>query len=205
MTVELTDRIEMANSDELDALFDELRIPEGFKAEIVEGIVHMTPQRDTHWEIIRRIVRVLEDRFGMDVQVKSDVRIDFPGHGNGLCPDVAKLGDTAEKDGAGRWRCHDVEFVAEVISKGTGPNDYGPKLRAYATAGVPVYLIADPYTAKCHLYTEPQGADYERELTVAFGQPVDMTKTLIDLVLSTEDFPRERPLAQEQIPDRPEA
>ncbi|RAJ65646.1 putative restriction endonuclease [Streptomyces sp. Amel2xB2] len=197
MTVELTDRTEMADSSELslDALFELLErmpVPEGYKAEIVEGTVHMSPQRDAHWEIIRRIVRALEDRFGMDVKVKSDVRIDFPGHKNGFAPDVAKLRDAASPGEDGRWRYQDIEFVAEVISRGTGQNDYGPKLRTYAAAGVPVYLIADPYVGRCHLCTQPKGTAYRTELTVDFGTPVDLTATPLAMTLPTAGFPRDR-------------
>jgi Uma2 family endonuclease len=188
-------RIEMAeNSDErtLDEMFQWLEsAPEGFKVEIVEGAIFMSPQRDIHWQIIRRIVRALEDRFGMDVTVMSDVRIDFPGTLNGFAPDVAKIRDGAEKDEAGRWRHQDVEFVAEVISKGTGHNDYGPKKAAYAAAGVPAYLVADPYQRKCHLYTAPKEGDYATETTVVFGTDLDLTGTPVGLTLTTADFPRE--------------
>ncbi|MGW7287834.1 Uma2 family endonuclease [Streptomyces sp. NPDC054847] len=187
-------RIEMAeNSDErtLDEMFQWLEsAPEGFKVEIVEGAVFMSPQRDIHWQIIRRIVRALEDRFGMDVTVMSDVRIDFPGTLNGFAPDVAKIKDGAGKDEAGRWRYQDVEFVAEVISKGTGHNDYGPKKAAYAAAGVPAYLVADPYQRKCHLYTAPKEGDYTTETAVAFGTDLDLTGTPAGLTLTTSDFPR---------------
>ncbi|CAM5700623.1 Uma2 family endonuclease OS=Streptomyces tendae OX=1932 GN=GUR47_26750 PE=4 SV=1 [Streptomyces tendae] len=113
-------------------------VPEGLRVEIVGGDVHMTPQRDTHWAIIRRIVRPIEDRFGMDVVVLSNVRIDFPGHKNGFCPDVAKLRDGAKQDETGHWRYKDVEFVAEVISQGTAANDYSPKKLTYAAAEVPL-------------------------------------------------------------------
>ncbi|MER7789535.1 Uma2 family endonuclease [Streptomyces sp. NPDC097640] len=196
MTIELTDRIEMADSDELslDELFDwleRIHVPEGYKVEIVEGGVFMSPQRDVHWHVIRRIVRAFEDRFGMDVKVLSDVRIDFPGHNNGFAPDVVKLSQDAEKTARGRWRREDIEFVAEVISKDTAANDFGPKKRAYAAAGVAVYLIADPYTGKCHVFTEPKGDDYLRESTLAFGLPVDLTGTVVDLVLATDGFPRD--------------
>ncbi|MGN9793709.1 Uma2 family endonuclease [Streptomyces sp. OZ13] len=188
-------RIEMAeNSDErtLDEMFQWLEsAPEGFKVEIVEGAVFMSPQRDIHWQIIRRIVRALEDRFGMDVTVMSDVRIDFPGTLNGFAPEVAKIKDGAGKDEAGRWRHQDVEFVAEVISKGTGHNDYGPKKAAYAAAGVPAYLVADPYQRKCHLYTAPKEGDYTTETAVAFGTDLDLTDTPVGLTLTTADFPRD--------------
>ncbi|GGT20850.1 hypothetical protein GCM10010271_25030 [Streptomyces kurssanovii] len=188
-------RIEMAeNSDErtLDEMFQWLEsAPEGFKVEVVEGAVFMSPQRDIRWQIIRRIVRALEDRFGMDVTVMSDVRIDFPGTLNGFAPDVAKLRDGAGKDESGRWRHQDVEFVAEVVSKGTGHNDYGPKKAAYAAAGVPAYLVADPYQRKCHLYTGPKEGDYTTETAVVFGTDLDLTDTPVGLTLTTADFPRE--------------
>ncbi|MGW5236170.1 Uma2 family endonuclease, partial [Streptomyces nodosus] len=150
MTV-LEDRIAMAESDNtrrLDEMFERLEkmpVPEGYKVEIVGGAVYMSPQRNVHWKTIFLILKVLMGRFGEDVNVVSDVRIDFPGHENGLCPDVAKLCEGAEEDDNGRWRHQDVEFVAEVISQGTASNDYGPKKTAYALAEVPVYLVVDHY------------------------------------------------------------
>lgn len=194
MTV-LEDRIAMAESDntrQLDDMFERLEkmpVPEGYKVEIVEGTIYMSPQRDAHWQTIRRIVRVLDDHFGEDVDVVSDVRIDFPGLLNGYCPDVAKLRDDAEKDTGGRWRYEDIEFIAEVISKDTARNDYGPKKTAYALAEVPVYLIADPYVGKCRLFTQPKDGDYVSDLAITYGAEVDMTTTL-GLVLPTAKFPR---------------
>jgi len=195
MTV-VDDRIAMAddNTKRLDEWFERLErmpVPEGFRVEIVGGNVHMTPQRDTHWQIIRRIVRAVDDRFGMDAKVFSDVRIDFPGHENGFCPDVALLSASAVKDDEGRWRHEDVEFVAEVISRGTAANDYGPKKTAYALAEVPVYLIADPYQGTCRLHLHPKGGDYRIETKVLFGDDVDLTDTVVGLTLKTDDFPRD--------------
>ncbi|MFE4607987.1 Uma2 family endonuclease [Streptomyces niveus] len=197
MTVVETDRIAMADeSDELtlDSLFGSLEampVPEGYKVEIVGGTIIMSPQRDTHWAIIRRIVRALEDRFGMDVTALSDVRIDFPGHLNGFAPDVAKLADGAGKDAKGKWHANDVRFVAEVLSRSTALNDYGPKKTAYATAGVPVYLIVDPYIGRCHVYTEPKEGEYAVDRTINFGEEIDLTGTDVDLVIKTDGFPRD--------------
>lgn len=85
----------------------------------------------------------------------------------------------------------DVEFVADVISKGTAHNDYGSKKAAYAVADVPVYLIADPYQGKCHLFTQPKDGDYMTETTVSFGGDVDLTLTDLGLTLKTDEFPRD--------------
>lgn len=179
------------NEQTLDELFDRMNVPEGYKAEIVEGTFYMSPQRDVHWETIRAIIWALEDRFGRRAKVFSDVRIDFPGHENGFAPDVAKLRDGSEKNGEGRWRPEDVEFIAEVISKGTAMNDYGPKKTAYALAEVPVYLIADPYKGKCYLQTQPKDGEYISELAIAYGADIDMTNTVLGLTLKTNEFPRD--------------
>ncbi|MGW0546075.1 Uma2 family endonuclease [Streptomyces altiplanensis] len=196
MTVVETDRIEMADSSDeltLDMLFEWLErmpVPEGYKVEVVEGTIHMSPQRQTHWEIILDIVEQLRAKYPRK-RTASDVRIDFPGHLNGFASDVVALADGAAKNAKGRWRYEDIEFVAEVISKDTAPNDYGPKKAAYAAAGVPVYLVADPYTGQCHLYTLPKGDEYRGELTLDFGDPVDLTGTVVGLTLSTDEFPRD--------------
>ncbi|MFH8597726.1 Uma2 family endonuclease [Streptomyces rimosus] len=198
MTIELTDNrieIEMADSDELslDKMFDWLErmpVPEGYKVEIVEGAIFMSPQRDNHWDIIAVMYEQLRSRYPRK-RMKSDVRLDFPGHLNGFACDLIALREGAEKDNKGRWRYQDVEFVAEVISKDTARNDYGPKLETYAVAEVPVYLIVDPYTGTWHLYTLPKDGKYHRYLTLDFGEPVDLTDTAVGLTLETAEFGRE--------------
>ncbi|WAZ22467.1 Uma2 family endonuclease [Streptomyces cinnabarinus] len=193
MTV-VQDRIEMAEEDgelTLDELFESLErtTPEGYKVEIVEGAIFMSPQRDTHWEIILDIVEQLRTKYPRK-RVKSDVRVDYPGHLNGFASDVTLVKEAAEKGPKGLWNCEDVEFVAEVISKGTAHNDYGPKKTAYALADVLVYLIADPYQGKCHLYTQPKDGEYLTETSVTFGSDVDMSTTPLGLTLKTDEFPR---------------
>lgn len=183
-----------ANTQRLDDWFERLErmpVPEGFRVEVVGGNVFMTPQRNTHWQIIRAFLWALDDRFGRDVKVFSDVRIDFPGHGNGFCPDVALLKDSAKPDDTGHWRHQDVEFVAEVVSQGTAANDYGPKRTAYATAEVPVYVIADPYQGRCLIHTDPKDGDYAEPVRVDFGTDIDLTGTVVDLVVKTDAFPRD--------------
>lgn len=81
--------------------------------------------------------------------------------------------------------------MAEVISEGTSVNDYGKKKQAYALAGVPVFRIADPYAGECHLFTHPENDAYKSELTVSFGEELDLTGTVVGLRLETKEFPRD--------------
>ncbi|MFI2434446.1 Uma2 family endonuclease [Streptomyces sp. NPDC018693] len=195
MTV-LEERIEMANSGDeltLDMMFEWLEkipVPEGYKTEIVGGQIVMSPQRDNHWDIIADIYDQLRAKYPRK-RVKSDVRIDYPGHLNGFATDVTALAEGAEKDDKGRWQYKDVEFVAEVISKDTARNDYGPKKDAYAAAEVPVYLIVDPYTGEWHLHTLPKDGEYHGTVSFGFGDEIDLTGTVVGLVLKTDGFPRD--------------
>ncbi|MBD0424888.1 Uma2 family endonuclease [Streptomyces sp. TRM S81-3] len=195
MTV-LADRIEMAESSgelTLDMLFEWLEkmpVPEGYKTEIVGGHIFMTPQRDTHWDIIADIYDQLRTKYPRK-RVKSDVRMDYPGRLNGFASDVVALAEGAQRDDKGHWHHEDIEFVAEVISKDTAANDYGPKKDTYAAAGVPVYLIVDPYTGEWHLHTQPQDGKYHAVVSFGFGEDVDLTGTAVGLVLKTDDFPRD--------------
>ncbi|WP_079027342.1 Uma2 family endonuclease [Streptomyces rimosus] len=198
MTIELTDNrieIEMAGSDELslDMMFDWLErmpVPEGYKAEIVEGNIFMSPQRANHWHIILDLVMQLNARYPKE-RIMSDVRFDFPGELNGFASDVIALREGAETDDEERRRYQDIEFVAEVISRRTAHNGYGPKKDTYALAGVPVYLIVDPYLGQCHLYTAPEDGTYRVGPAIKFGDPVDLTDTVVGLTLETADFGRE--------------
>ncbi|GGQ12684.1 hypothetical protein GCM10010266_39990 [Streptomyces griseomycini] len=190
------DRIEMAESGDaltLDRMFEWLEkmpVPEGYRTEIVGGHIFMTPQRDTHWEIVLDIVEQLRAKYPRG-RVKSDVRIDYPGHLNGFASDVTLMAEGAEKNAKGLWRCEDVAFVAEVISRSTAGNDYGPKKDTYAAAGVPVYLIVDPYTGEWHLHTLPKDGAYRGTARYDFGIEVDLTGTAVGLVLGTDEFPRD--------------
>lgn len=195
MTV-LDDRIEMAEERgelTLDVLFEcveKMPIPEGTKIEIVGGNIFMSPQRQNHWEIIAAVYDQLRTRYPRK-RLASDVRIDFPGHLNGFACDLAAMAERSVKDSKGRWRYQDVEFVAEVISKDTAANDYGPKKDTYAAAEVPVYLIVDPYTGEWHLHTLPKDGKYHSEVSFSFGEDIDLTGTPAGLVLKTDEFPRD--------------
>lgn len=176
--------------DEMFEALEEMHVPEGIKTEIVGGVIVMTPQRDNHWDIIAAIYEQLRTKFPRQ-RVKSDVRIDYPGYLNGFATDVTLIAEDAEKNEKGQWLCEDVVFVAEVISKGTALNDYGPKKEAYAAAEVPVYLIVDPYTGKWVAHMEPKDGDFTKEVRSTFGDPVDLTDTPVGIVLTTDDFATE--------------
>ncbi|WKX72870.1 Uma2 family endonuclease [Streptomyces sp. XD-27] len=202
MTVAMDDRIEvechMADQakpqeltlDYLFELLERMPVPEGYKAEIVEGAIIMSPQREVHWDIIANVYEQLRATYPR-VRLLSDVRIDFPGYLNGFCPDLVALREGTQKDSKGLRAPQDIEFLLEVISRGTSANDYGSKKATYAEVGVPTYMIADPYTGRCHVFSHPKDGEYRRQLRVDFGLPIDLTNTAAGIKLSTDEFPRD--------------
>lgn len=183
----------MAHIVEADEMFELLYeiTPEGFKSEVVDGAMWMVPNRDTHWDIIANVLSQLTDRFGKKSRIKHDVRLGLPGYGNVFAPDLFKLTADAEHDAQGHWRYQDVEFVLEVISRGTADNDYGKKKAAYAAGGIPVHAIVDPYAGQCHVHTQPKNGEYRFRRILDFGEPIDLTATALGLTITTDEFPRD--------------
>ncbi|MCI3269569.1 Uma2 family endonuclease [Streptomyces cylindrosporus] len=73
-----------------------------------------------------------------------------------------------------------IELVGEVTST-NHETDTGPKLRAYAAADVPVYVLIDRHSKTAHCYTDPilPGEDpteayYDTDTKVDLGAPLPL-------------------------------
>ncbi|WP_063890326.1 Uma2 family endonuclease [Streptomyces aurantiacus] len=158
----------------------------GCRTQIVEGSAIIAPERPNH----SRTIRDLAAQLGVGPRRKSGVRafrIALPEQEHVFLPDVVRYRAGATSP----WSHQDIEFVAEVVSKATTYMDYGPKLTAYATLKIPLYLVVDPSTARCHLYSAPEGGDYARRLTAAFGEVIRPSDNPLGLTLKTDKFPRD--------------
>ncbi|WP_405657699.1 Uma2 family endonuclease [Streptomyces sp. RK9] len=155
----------------------------GYRTQIVDHCVVIAPERADHVRIIRNLAAQL----GVGPPRRSGVRafqVTLPEYEDFLLPDVVRY----RADAASPWSHQDIEIIAEVVSKATHYMDYGPKLAAYATSKIPLYLVVDPDTKRSHLYSAPKGSDYARRLTVTFGEEIH---TPMGLTLNTSDFSRD--------------
>ncbi|MEU1378102.1 Uma2 family endonuclease [Streptomyces triculaminicus] len=181
------------DSSELDRMFDELEhlnLPADYRVEIIGGEIVMNPQRKVHSTIIRGLNRALEEQLGSDAIVLWDVRIDFPGLLNGFAPDVALVREGAEEDDNGNHDYRDIELVAEVVSKGSRRDDYEAKLKVYAAAGVPTYIIANPMSGFVHVHHDPREGAYRDEAGYTFGSTFTLPHPKV--VIDTSTWPRDR-------------
>lgn len=119
--------------------------PEGSKVEIIEGIVTVSPAPAFRHNVIaeriqRRLYSVIPDDWG----IYQTLGIAVPSRLGMLIPDlvVVPLPECAESDT--HIPAALAELVVEVTSKSNARHDRVSKPAAYATAGIPLYLLIDP-------------------------------------------------------------
>ncbi|MFK4117018.1 Uma2 family endonuclease [Streptomyces longwoodensis] len=155
-----------------------LDTPEGFRAELIEGEIVVTPPPDgDHEKYISRIVRQVIKRSGAEMDFSGNKGLRLKSGGacpkNHVIPDVtfARL----ERDlfgGADTWMpCEGVAMVLEVTS--TKPQaDRDAKRRCYARGGIPLYLLVDRESSSLTLFSDPEKDDYREHCTRPFGKQI---------------------------------
>lgn len=155
-----------------------MELPEGYHAEIVEGFIEVSPTgRWSHGQIANKLRSALDRHLdGGEFAAYQDINII---HKRKVwIPDVfIALADPEEhvvEDGLG-IDASGVELVAEVVSPGkeSRERDRDRKRRAYARAGIPVYLIIDDYdglgSVRVLCDPTPDKARYESEVRLPYG------------------------------------
>ncbi|MBV7698495.1 Uma2 family endonuclease [Streptomyces sp. TRM70350] len=170
-----------------------LDTPEGFRAELIEGEIVVTPPPDGDHEDC--IALVVEQVYG-----RSRTRMQFSGNkglilrSGGDCPKdrVIPDGTFTPRElrlyrGADSWMpCDGVAMVLEVTS--TKPQaDREAKRRCYARAGIPLYLLVDREASSITLFSDPEKDDYREHCTRPFGKPIALPEPF-GFELETGDF-----------------
>ncbi|WP_217697410.1 Uma2 family endonuclease [Nocardia donostiensis] len=175
--------------------FHALETPEGFRAELIEGEIIVTPPPGgTHEGNIASVVR--------QVMRNSATETDFSGNKGlvldrgGLCPRNHVIPDGvfapvgAFRDEPPWMPCAPVILVVEVTSDNPD-RDRKTKRYCYARAGIPLYLLVDRRERTVTLFSEPGGAgdlvDYRQDVRMPFGKPVDLPEPFA-FPLDTADF-----------------
>ncbi|MFJ8624140.1 Uma2 family endonuclease [Kitasatospora sp. NPDC093550] len=174
-----------AIDDRVTGIFENLEVPEGFKAELIRGEIVMTAGPDMVHNIIVEAIRDQLPRARWHRLTTQD--IDLPGLTSEPQPDLVVF-EREAYEGPGRLVPAAVlTLVVEVVSKTSVLRDYRTKRELYAEGQIPAYLIVDPIKGISVLLTEPgrtaSGApDYAVERTAKFGEsiPVDPLGSMID-------------------------
>ncbi|WP_406500369.1 Uma2 family endonuclease [Streptomyces sp. NBC_00846] len=183
----------LTQADVLLEGFLALDTPEGFRAELIEGEIVVTPPPDgDHEDYIGVILE--------QVITRSRTKMRFSGNkglkltSGGRCPKnhVIPDGTFAPTElrlyrGADPWMpCEGVALVVEVTS--TKPQaDRTDKRHCYARGPVPLYLLVDREQSSVTLFSEPEGDDYRQHCTIPFGKRLALP-TPFAFDLETEEF-----------------
>ncbi|MDX3374248.1 MULTISPECIES: Uma2 family endonuclease [Streptomyces] len=170
-----------------------LDTPEGFRAELIEGEIVVTPPPDgDHEDYIGLIVDQVARRARTRMQFSGNKGLKL--RSGGGCPKNHAIpdGTFAPLDlrlfrGADPWMpCEGVALVVEVTS--TKPQaDREAKRRCYARGGIPLYLLIDRDAGSVTLFSDPEDADYRQHLTIPYGKPLPLPEPFA-FDLETGDF-----------------
>ncbi|MFF1295307.1 MULTISPECIES: Uma2 family endonuclease [unclassified Streptomyces] len=165
----------LTQADVLLEGFLALDTPEGFRAELIEGEIVVTPPPDGDHEdynvIVKQVIR--RSRTDMDFSGNKGLKLKS---GEG-CPKDHVVPDTTFAPthlrlfrGADSWMpCEGVAMVVEVTSS-KPKTDREAKRRCYARGGVPLYLLVDREASSITLFSAPERDDYREQCTRPLGK-----------------------------------
>jgi len=176
---------ESLNGPDLDEVlwqaWKAMELPEGYRAEIIEGAIEVSPTgRLSHAHVTNRLRRALdrlpeggEYACHQDTNVIHRRRVWIPDAL--IAPE--DLEPHADEDGLG-IKASAVQVIVEVVSPGKRHQgrDRVRKRREYARAGIPVYLLIDDYDGQgaVTVFTRPRAdkAAWEDIHRVPYGTDV---------------------------------
>lgn len=171
--------------------FLSLETPEGYRAELVDGRIVVTPPPGGNHEhcialIIDQIVTSSATR--MHVSATKGLVLPAVAGQDMVIPDLTVAPwELGLFRGAPPWmRPSGVEMVVEVTSS-LPDNDRNAKRRSYAAARIPLYLLVGRDDKTVTLFSGPTRDTYVTTTTVPFGESLDIPKPFA-FTLDTSDF-----------------
>ncbi|GAB2777543.1 Uma2 family endonuclease [Streptomyces chlorus] len=178
--------------DDLVRFWEEMEWPEGSKVEIIEGIVTVSPAPGLHHHAIAASMqRPLYSVIPRNWSIFQTQAIAVPSRLGMLVPDLLVYPDRENPESDTHLPATPAELVVEVTSAYNARHDRITKPAAYATAGIPLYLLVDrwaPDGPTVTLFGEPNGDVYQPLDSVKFGEPIKLPAPF-DLVIDTGEFP----------------
>ena len=167
---------------------------DSWRAELIEGQISLTPPPVLeHERIITGFTKQLTRHDADDALTYwsggNGLRI---GTGNGVKPDIIVTDDDAFSEASAEYNPaagEPIHLVVEVTSPSTRDKDYREKMRTYASAGIPSYLIIDRQDKICRLYhlndtADTYGPPYAK---ASFGEALHLPAPL-NFALDTTRF-----------------
>ncbi|WP_405885610.1 Uma2 family endonuclease [Streptomyces sp. NBC_01136] len=172
----------------LDTL-DELRVPDGYKAEIIRGNIVESPWSKGYYvRVMNLVCRQLQPHLPEDHLIsQAPMLFVFPGVERAYGPDIHAAHERALDTTSNRLDGEALSFVAELASPSTREDDLADKVAAYGRAGVPVYLVLDMQEEQATVFWAPTAKGYEGSFPKPFGEELHIPDPF-DCTLDTSGF-----------------
>jgi len=160
----------------------------GYRMEIVEGNIVMSPLKPFHNETIMRLWMQLEAQLDEEWAFISDVAIPFSADFE-FCPDLAVIPAAEKNKNLSSYPADLVELAIEVVSPSSVRNDYVVKHRQYAARGIPNYVIFDPNKGELVTFWNPGPDGYLGRDTFPYAGQVTVDTKVGRLTVDTSALP----------------
>ncbi|MGW1909547.1 Uma2 family endonuclease [Streptomyces sp. NPDC002076] len=173
--------------DEIVRVWEETDAPEGSKVEIIEGVVTVPPPSSKDHNTTRRLYTKIPEAW----EIYQTLGLEFPGCSDLFVPDLAVLPVEAVLGAGNRVPADEAELVVEITSKRNANHDRIKKVHGYARAGVPLYLLLDPWHSgrpTATLYGAPENGTYRVLHSVEYGERLTLPAPF-ELDIDTSVFP----------------
>ncbi|MCT2594465.1 Uma2 family endonuclease [Streptomyces sp. N2-109] len=159
--------------DDVVRLWGETDAPEGSKVEIIEGIVTVAPPpANAHNITADAVQELLYQAKPADCGVFQTQGVTIPGKAGLYIPDLLVMPRVVLAASHNTAPAEEALLVVEITSPSNANHDRISKAHGYARAGVPLYLLLDPWhTGKptATLFGEPEGGTYRVLQSVEYG------------------------------------
>lgn len=163
------------SADALADAAEHIDVPDGYRVEIIEGNIVVSPTPlGPHALIVSRLHRILRPCLPPDVADVEMVTIELPQTGQRYIPDLLVFPEDTLNTEEWVFSADEALLAVEVTSPHNAETDRVKKLRGYAIADVPAYLLVDRGERLVTLFTEPAGGVYRRHVQVPFGEKVEL-------------------------------
>jgi Uma2 family endonuclease len=155
----------------------------GYRVEIIGGQLVVTPPPDgPHGDVLMDLALpfAAAGLHGVESRVIPGIGLWLPtGNEDYVIPDLSVV-DADYRDHCVENNCYDpacFRLVLEVTSS-NWKTDLRDKVRAYAGAKIPVYVIVDRRHQRLHVLTDPAGDDYENHRPHSAGEIVTLPRVI---------------------------
>lgn len=143
------------------------------QVELIAGqIIRKMPKGPAHSALCKRLEKCLEKLLGDQVLVRRQDPIQLDSYSEPE-PDIAVVHPNANLYADYHPRPEEVDLIVEIADT-TIHRDLGTKANLYAAAGIVDYWVFNGTTQQLHVFRDPQGDGYQRQLILKGKQSIDI-------------------------------